>query len=131
VHDSRTLEHFERDDPCAAALIAQAMSVEHGLNSHRHDVNKKLFHSFALWMGHHLVQAVNFGGKPVDPGVPDETGRFGGGPANRRAEIWMTLRAALEDRMSLPDSDSLQADLTSVATSSIPLGAWCSNPNRT
>ena len=64
--------------------------------------------------GHHLVQAVNFGGKPVDPGVPDETGRFGGGPANRRAEIWMTLRSALEDRMSLPDSDGLQADLTSV-----------------
>jgi len=64
--------------------------------------------------GHHVVQAVNFGGKPVDPGVPDETGRFGGGPANRRAEIWMTLRSALEDRFSLPDSDSLQADLTSV-----------------
>src|SRR5262245_31448882 len=61
-----------------------------------------------------VVQAVNFGGKPVDPGVPDETGRFGGGPANRRAEIWLNLRSALEGRMSLPDTDSLQADLTSV-----------------
>ena len=61
-----------------------------------------------------VVQGVNFGGRPVDPGVPDETGRFGGGPANRRAEIWMTLRSALEDRMSLPDNDGLQADLTSV-----------------
>jgi len=64
--------------------------------------------------GHDCVQAVNFGGRPVNPGAVDEVGRFAAGAANRRAEIWMTLRSALEGRMSLPDSDSLQADLTSV-----------------
>jgi hypothetical protein len=77
--------------------------------------------------GHHVMQAVNFGGRPVDPGVPDETGRFGGGPANRRAEIWMTLRSALEDRLSLPDSDSLQADLTSVGYNRARRGTFSSN----
>ncbi len=37
-----------------------------------------------------------------------------GGPANRRAELWLNVRRALEsERFKLPDSDSLQADLVS------------------
>jgi len=37
-----------------------------------------------------------------------------GGPAKRRAEMWNTLKKALEQgRTKLPDSDSLQADLVS------------------
>jgi hypothetical protein len=61
-----------------------------------------------------LVQAVNFGGKPVEPPAIDETGKPAGGPANRRSEMWGNLKKVLEDgRFSLPDSDSLQADLVS------------------
>jgi hypothetical protein len=62
-----------------------------------------------------VVQAVNFGGKPVEPPALDETGKPAGGPANRRSEMWGNLKKVLEDgRFSLPDSDSLQADLVSV-----------------
>ena len=61
-----------------------------------------------------LVNAVNFGGKPIEPPPLDETGKPGGGPANRRAELWSNLKKALQGRFSLPDSDSLHADLTSV-----------------
>ena len=44
----------------------------------------------------------------------DERGRPAGGPANRRAELWLGLRKALEaGRFKLPDSDSLQGDLVS------------------
>jgi hypothetical protein len=60
------------------------------------------------------VTAVNFGGKPVEPAAFDETGRPAGGPANRRAELWLALRKALEvEHIKLPDRDSLQADLVS------------------
>jgi hypothetical protein len=61
-----------------------------------------------------IVQAINFGGKPVEPPPVDERGAPAGGPANRRAEMWGNLKKALEEgRVSLPDSDSLQADITS------------------
>ena len=61
-----------------------------------------------------LVQAVNFGGKPVEPPALDETGKPAGGPANRRSEMWGNMKKVLEaGRFSLPDSDSLQADLVS------------------
>ncbi len=64
--------------------------------------------------GHGCVQAVNFAGKPVEPAPFDETGKPGGGCANRRSEMWLNLKRALEaGRFSLPDSDSLQADLVS------------------
>jgi hypothetical protein len=60
------------------------------------------------------VTAVNFGGKPVEPATFDEGGRPAGGPANRRAELWLNMRKALEaGRFKLPDSNSLQADLVS------------------
>ncbi len=61
-----------------------------------------------------IVQAINFAGKPVEPPPVDERGNPAGGPANRRAEMWSFLKKALEGgRFSLPDSDSLQADLIS------------------
>jgi hypothetical protein len=61
-----------------------------------------------------VVNAVNFGGKPVNPAPMDETGKPGGGPANRRAELWMNFRDLLEHgRFKLPDRDSLQSDICS------------------
>jgi hypothetical protein len=68
-------------------------------------------------MGHrrNVVQPVNFGGKPLEPAPLDETGRPAGGSFNRRSEMWSNAKKALEaGRFSLPDSDSLQADLVSV-----------------
>jgi len=65
--------------------------------------------------GHRCVVNVNFGSKAVEPPPFDETGRQTGGCANRRSEMWLALKKALEaGRFQLPDSDSLQADLTSV-----------------
>jgi hypothetical protein len=67
-------------------------------------------------LGHdsYLINAINFGGKPLTPPPLDETGKPGGGPANRRAELWLNLRSALEGgRFKLPDSDSLQSDICS------------------
>jgi len=61
-----------------------------------------------------VVNAVNFGGKPIEPPPLDEAGKPAGGPANRRAEMWGNLKKALHGRFSLPDSDSLQSDLTGV-----------------
>jgi hypothetical protein len=67
-----------------------------------------------LGHGRSLVNAVNFGGKPIEPPPLDEKGNPAGGPANRRAELWSNLKAALEaGRFCLPDRDSLQADLVS------------------
>jgi hypothetical protein len=58
------------------------------------------------------VNAVNFGGKPVEPAPLDESGKPAGGPLNRRAEMWSNIKTALQGRFSIPDSDSLHADLT-------------------
>jgi hypothetical protein len=69
-----------------------------------------------LELGHSrsTINAVNFGSKPIEPPALDESGRPSGGPANRRAELWSNLKKALEQgRFSLPDRDSLQADLVS------------------
>ena len=61
-----------------------------------------------------IINAVNFGGKPVEPAPLDERGNPAGGPANHRAELWSNLKKALEaGRFCLPDRDSLQADLVS------------------
>jgi hypothetical protein len=59
------------------------------------------------------INKVNFGGKPVEPAPLDERGNPAGGPLNRRAELWLNMKNALEGRFSIPDSDTLQADLTS------------------
>jgi hypothetical protein len=60
-----------------------------------------------------IINPVNFGGKPIEPPPLDETGKPGGGPANRRAELWSNMRNALQGRFSIPDDDALHADLTS------------------
>lgn len=59
-------------------------------------------------MGHEdVVVAINFGGSPFDP-APAE----GGGPLNRRAEMWMKSRDWLAQPagVQIPDLDELQAD---------------------
>jgi hypothetical protein len=61
-----------------------------------------------------VVNAVNFGSKPVEPPPFDETGRPSGGPLNRRAELWGNMKKCLEGRFSIPDTDSLQSDLCCV-----------------
>ena len=60
-----------------------------------------------------IVKPVNFGSAPLEPPKVDEDGNeIGGGPANRRAEMWMASRDWLsqESGADIPDSDSLQAD---------------------
>jgi hypothetical protein len=54
-----------------------------------------------------IVAAVNFGSAPLAPERPE-----GGGPVNRRAEMWMASRDWLEDAAGadVPDDDALQAD---------------------
>lgn len=60
-----------------------------------------------------LVRPVNFGGAPFEPQPLGDDGKeLGGGPLNRRAEIWQKSREWLEQEggADIPDSDSLQAD---------------------
>ena len=60
-----------------------------------------------------IVKAVNFGGSPLEPPRIDENGKeVGGGPLNRRAEMWIASNDWLQDPagVSIPDLDSLQAD---------------------
>lgn len=60
-----------------------------------------------------IVRPVNFGGAPLEPPERGPDGKdIGGGPANRRAEIWMKSRDWLEQEggADIPDSDSLQGD---------------------
>lgn len=58
-----------------------------------------------------IVRAINFGSAPLELPLPDSTDK-GGGPLNRRAEIWMKSKEWLEDvgGVQIPDTDSLQAD---------------------
>ena len=60
-----------------------------------------------------IVRAVNFGSAPLEPPKFDAHGReLGGGPLNRRAEMWMASRVALEQEggFDIPDDDALQSD---------------------
>lgn len=60
-----------------------------------------------------IVRAVNFGSAPLEPPKLDGSGKpLGGGPLNRRAEIWMHSKEWLEDigGADIPDDDGLQAD---------------------
>lgn len=60
-----------------------------------------------------IVRAVNFGAAPLEPPRVDEKGNeIGGGPKNRRAEMWMKSRDWLDQEggADIPDDDSLQAD---------------------
>lgn len=55
-----------------------------------------------------VVRPVNFGAAPLEPGTSQ-----GGGPRNRRAEMWIALKEWLDDPagVSIPDEDMLQADI--------------------
>jgi hypothetical protein len=57
------------------------------------------------------VTAVNFGAAPLEP-ARGAHGGAGGGPLNRRAEMWMKSKEWLADPagVQIPDSDALQAD---------------------
>lgn len=60
-----------------------------------------------------VVKPVNFGAAPLEPPKIGEDGKkIGGGPVNRRAEIWMASRdwLAQEGGADIPDTDSLQGD---------------------
>jgi hypothetical protein len=59
------------------------------------------------WFGPRMIRHINFGGEPLEPERP-----AGGGPRNRRAEMWMLSKQWLEDPggADIPDSDALQAD---------------------
>lgn len=54
-----------------------------------------------------IVRAVSFGSAPLEPGPAE-----GGGPANRRAEMYQKAKEWLQDPagVQIPDSDSLQTD---------------------
>lgn len=54
-----------------------------------------------------IVRAINFGSAPLEPYMA-----AGGGPLNRRSEMWMKSRDWLEDPAGadIPDDDALQAD---------------------
>ena len=58
------------------------------------------------------VEGVNFGGAPQNPHRMTGAGELVPGPRNRRAEMWMRLKAWLQDEggADIPDLDSLQAD---------------------
>lgn len=60
-----------------------------------------------------IVKPVNFGGAPFEPPQLGDDGKeIGGGPLNRRAEIWMKSNEWLQQEggVDIPDSDALQAD---------------------
>lgn len=60
-----------------------------------------------------VVRPVNFGGAPLEPPEVGADGKeIGGGPRNRRAEIWMASRTWLsqEGGVQIPDEDTLQGD---------------------
>jgi hypothetical protein len=60
-----------------------------------------------------VVLPVNFGAKADEPPELDEQGRpIGGGPRNRRAECYLRLKRALEDRFQILDRDDLANELT-------------------
>lgn len=59
-----------------------------------------------------IVRAVNFGAAPLEPPKFDSEGNELPGPLNRRAEMWMATRDALEEPagFDIPDEDGLQAE---------------------
>ena len=60
-----------------------------------------------------IVRPVSFGGAPLSPPQIGADGKeIGGGPKNRRAEIWMASRDWLQQPggVDVPDDDTLQGD---------------------
>jgi hypothetical protein len=67
------------------------------------------------WGYREIVRSVDFGGKPIEPPKLGEKGEeIGGGPYNRRAEMWLASRDWLQEPggASIPDSDTIQQDAT-------------------
>lgn len=65
------------------------------------------------WYGPEIIRLVNFGGEPLEPPPIDDNGeQAGGGPRNRRAEMWMKSKEWLADPggADIPDLDSIQTD---------------------
>jgi hypothetical protein len=63
--------------------------------------------------GKGIAVAVNFGSSALQPARYDDKGNeIGGGPVNRRAEMWMASKEWLESETGadIPDEDRLQAD---------------------
>jgi hypothetical protein len=62
------------------------------------------------WYGGEMIRLIDFGGAPLEPPPSDD--EKGGGPRNRRAEMWMKSKDWLEEPggVSVPDLDSIQAD---------------------
>jgi hypothetical protein len=58
-------------------------------------------------------EPVNFGGAPQDPPKMGSDGNLIPGPKNRRSEMWLRMRAWLEDDAGadIPDNDAIHADL--------------------
>lgn len=67
-----------------------------------------------LEMGYgEVIRAVNFGSAPLEPPKMGDNGKpLGGGPLNRRAEMWMASKEWLDEPagVDIPDEDALQAD---------------------
>jgi hypothetical protein len=59
------------------------------------------------------IEAVNFGSSPIEPPPLDDNGKPFGGPANRRAEMWLNMKKWLEsaEGVMIPDKDEVQADV--------------------
>jgi hypothetical protein len=60
------------------------------------------------------IEAVNFGSSPIEPAPLDDNGKPFGGPANRRAEMWLNMKKWLEgaEGVTIPDKDEVQADMS-------------------
>lgn len=92
---------IDRHDP--AVVFVDAGGMGHVVIAQLRSAGEKYFN---------VVRAVNFGArsefKNATPNAP--------GPKNRRAEMWVRLREwlELEEGVSIPDMDALQADLSGV-----------------
>lgn len=62
--------------------------------------------------GDRIILPINFASKPVVPAPEAEDGKPGGGPANRRAELWLNAAKAFQGRrIACVDDPGLLADL--------------------
>jgi hypothetical protein len=50
------------------------------------------------------IEAVHFGSSPIEPAPLDDNGKPFGGPANRRAEMWLNMKKRLEGAESIAAS---------------------------
>ena len=79
------------------------------------------------------IEAVNFGSSPIEPAPLDDNGKPFGGPANRRAEMWLNMKKWLEEPagVTIPDKDEVQADCVALPTSTTATRVCCLRRRRT